>query len=483
MFAMACTRRVAPASSVPQVTHGLQVGDVGGGRALVWARANEASRLLLEWDTSDKFTQPRAVTGGLATPGTGLATTVALAGLPDGQTIFVRGTFAREAATGRSEYAVARFQTPRTDKFRIAWTGDTCGQGFGRNPDFGGLVGYKAMREANPAMWVHSGDMIYADNPILAELKVGDKVWKNVTNEHVARVAQTLADYRARYQYSLDDEHVRALAAEVPIVAQWDDHEIHNNWWPHQNLAKEDKRYTIEPDASVLAGFARRAMLEWTPAPAGLVQRVIHYGPLVDIIVMDCRSFRTPNPDGAAPAEMLGAAQAAWFIDAVASSKARWKVIACDQPLGVVIKDGPGDVRREGFADGAPPVSGREVELAKIFAALEERHVKNVVWITADVHYAAAHHYDPSRAVFQHFEPFWELVAGPIHAGSFGPNGLDPTFGPEATFVWAPDHQDAAPWDGFQSFGTLDVTAEALTCAIVGIDGKPRHTLEIPYVG
>ncbi|HEY0254996.1 MAG TPA: alkaline phosphatase D family protein, partial [Kofleriaceae bacterium] len=273
--------------------------------------------------------------------------------------------------------------------------------------------------------------------------------------------------------------HARALAAEVPIVAQWDDHEIHNNWWPHQNLALEDSRYTIERDASVLAGYARRAMLEWTPAPAGPVQRVIHYGPLLDIIVLDCRTFRTANPTGSADAGMLGAAQVQWFIDAVTSSRARWKVIACDQPLGLVIGDGPDDARREGWADGDPAIHGRERELAKILAAI--RGHKNLLWITADVHYAAAHRYDPARARFTEFDPFWELIAGPIHAGSFGPNTLDPTFGPEATFVWAPDHQNASPWDGFQSFGTIDVTPDALSCALVGIDGKPRHTLQLPY--
>jgi alkaline phosphatase D len=483
LAATACTRRVTPASAPPTVTHGLQVGDVGGGRALVWGRASEPSRLLLEWDTTDKFSNPRAVQGPVVTPESGLAATVAIDGLPDSQTIFVRGRFEREAQRGASNGEIVKFQTPRSDKFRLAWTGDTCGQGFGRNPEFGGLVGYKAMREAQPALWVHSGDMIYADNPILAELKIGDRVWKNVTNENVARVAQTLADYRARYQYTLDDDHARALAAEVPIVAQWDDHDVHDNWWPHRSLKLEDPRYTIEDDASVLAAFARRAMLEWTPAPPGLVQRVVHYGPLMDIIVMDCRSFRTPNPTGSGDAEMLGAVQVAWLIDAIASSKARWKVIACDQPLGVVIGDGPDDTRREGFADGDPGIHGREVELAKILGELKHRGVKNMVWITADVHYAVAHHYDPTRATFHDFDPFWELVAGPIHAGSFGPNKLDPTFGPEATFVWAPDKQNAAPWDGFQSFGTIDVTADALTCALVGIDGKPRHTFDIPYQG
>ena len=35
-------------------------------------------------------------------------------------------------------------------------------------------------------------------------------------------------------------------------------------------------------------------------------------------------------------------------------------------------------------------------------------------WITADVHYCAAHEYHPTRAKFTDFDPFWEFVAGPL---------------------------------------------------------------------
>jgi len=175
LAATACTRRVRPASPVPEITHGVQVGDVGGGGAFVWARCSEPARLVVEWDTTEAFGRARIVRGPVVTPDSGLAATVKLDGVPDDQRVFVRARFEREAASGTSAFAFARFQTPRTDKFRIAWTGDTCGQGYGRNPDFGGLVGYKAMREAAPALWVHSGDMIYADNPILAEMKVGER--------------------------------------------------------------------------------------------------------------------------------------------------------------------------------------------------------------------------------------------------------------------------------------------------------------------
>jgi hypothetical protein len=38
--------------------------------------------------------------------------------------------------------------------------------------------------------------------------------------------------------------------------------------------------------------------------------------------------------------------------------------------------------------------------------------------LTADMHYTAAHHFDPNRAVFGEFEPFWEFVSGPLHAGT-----------------------------------------------------------------
>jgi alkaline phosphatase D len=90
---------------------------------------------------------------------------------------------------------------------------------------------------------------------------------------------------------------------------------------------------------------------------------------------------------------------------------------------------------------------------------------------------------DPSRATGASFDPFWEFVAGPIHAGSFGPNVLDPTFGPEVAFQWAPapGQSNLAPWDGLQSFGTIDVTADALTVALHGIDGRERYRVELPH--
>jgi len=468
-------------AALPLVTHGVQAGEVQTGRARVWARCNEPARMVVEWSTSERGAMQR-VMGPLVTPASDHAGSVQLMGLPDAQRIRYRVRFEREAARGESDWASGSFATPHPTTFRVAGTGYTCRPGLGPNPDWGGLKGYAALRAAQPALLVHSGDMIYADNPIEPEhITLAGRVWKNISNERVARVAQELDDFRARFAYNLEDEHVRALAAEVPVIAAWDDHETRNNWWPGQQL--DDKRYTKERDASTLAARAKQAFFEWNPIGEGPIHRVIHYGPLLDIVVLDARTFRTPNDAGTDPSRvMLGAEQARWIVDTLATSKARFKLVACDQPLSLVIPD---DDRQEGFANGiAGPPLGRELELAKLLAALKSRGVKNVIWVTADVHYAAAHSFDPTRAGLD-YEPFWEFVAGPIHAGTFGPNDLDPSLGAELKFIWAPPPGtgNLAPWDGLQTFGTLDVTPDAVTVGLWGIDGKQRFSVAVPYVG
>lgn len=477
--ASACVHAPAVHGRGPTITHGVQTGDVQDGHALVWGRCDEPARMLVEWSTSPSFNKGSiTVAGPVVGPATDGAGVVWLRGLPDAQRISYRVRFEREAARGTSRWASGTFKTPRADRVRIAWTGDTCGQGYGRNPEWGGLRGYAAILAAQPDLFVHSGDMIYADNPILPEQVLGDgRVWRNVSDEHVARVAETLADFRARFAYNLADEHVQALAAEVPVVAQWDDHEVHNNWWPGQRLA--DDRYA-ERDASILAARAARAQREWTPIGGPTIHRVLHHGPLLDVVVVDLRAFRSANDENRGSSRsMLGAAQARWLIETLRRSRARWKIVACDQPLGLIVGDGPD--RQEGFANGDGPPLGRERELAGVLEGI--RGVAGVVWLTADVHYAAAHHYDPGRARGCSFDPFWEFVAGPIHAGSFGPNALDPTFGPEVRFQWAPPAGTAnlAPWDGLQSFGTVDVTAENLRVTLWGIDGRPRFAVDLPF--
>lgn len=55
------------------------------------------------------------------------------------------------------------------------------------------------------------------------------------------------------------------------------------------------------------------------------------------------------------------------------------------------------------FTQGRPEALGRELKVSRLLSWIKVDQVRNVVWFTADVHYTAAHHYDPSRAVFDDF--------------------------------------------------------------------------------
>lgn len=480
MVACADKRIVTPRTR-PVITHGVQCGDPSAGRAVVWARCSEPARMFVEWDTTDRFATAHRIAGPLASSARDNVGMAELAGLPDGQSIFYRVRFEREHGPGSSEWVVGTLRTPRSDRVRVAWTGDTCGQGFGRNAEWGGLKGFAAIRAARPDVFINSGDLIYADNPILATKPLGGgRVWKNETNEYVLRVAQTITDFRARFAYNFEDEHLRALAAEVPVIAQWDDHETHNDWFPGQIL--DDERYQ-QRQVDVLAAMSLQATHEWTPIAGPTIHRVIHYGPLLDVFVLDCRSFRGANDANLGDGAMLGAKQLDWLVRELTTARARWKIIACDQPIGLVIPDSD---RHEGFANGDPgEPAGRERELATLLHAMKQAAIKNVVWVTADVHYAAAHHFDPARGKAGDFDPFWEFIAGPIHAGSFGPNPLDPTLGPEVRFQWTPEPgvENVGPLENLLNFGTLDITRDSLTAIIWGIDGRERFKVEIPFVG
>jgi alkaline phosphatase D len=151
-------------------------------------------------------------------------------------------------------------------------------------------------------------------------------------------------------------------------------------------------------------------------------------------------------------------------------------------PIGLVVRDGPGDF--EALANGDGPPLGRELETADLLRFLKGERIRNVVWLTADVHYAAAHHYDPARARFADFSPFWEFVAGPLHAGTFGPGVLDDTFGPEAKFCGIPKglKPNRPPSEGYQFFGLarIDGKTEALTVSLHDREGRQVYSVELP---
>ncbi|GEB61581.1 alkaline phosphatase D family protein [Streptomyces gardneri] len=459
-------------SGRPRAGWGVQTGDVTASSGLVWVRADRPARMLVETSASESFRRVRRHHGPLVGAGTDFTGTTALRGLPAGEQIHYRVTLADPDDPRRTgEPVVGTFRTAperRRDGVRFLWSGDIAGQGWGINPDIGGFRAYEEMRRLDPDFFLCSGDSIYADGVIQPSVTLPDgRIWRNVTTPEKSKVAETLAEYRGNFRYNLLDHNVRAFNAQVPSVVQWDDHEVRNNWYPGQIL--DDVRYS-EKDVDVLAARALRAFGEYTPvstlharggaeARAGRMHRVVRYGPLLDVFVLDMRSYRNANSPGRQADDttgILGAEQLAWLKRELAASTAVWKVLAADMPLGLVVPDGSANFEAVAQGDPGAPL-GRELQIAELLRFVKHRRITGTVWLTADVHYTSAQHYAPERAAFQDFAPFWEFVSGPLAAGGFPANALDATFGPERVFVRAPERANLSPMESPQYFGEVDI--------------------------
>lgn len=455
-----------------QISHGIQSGDVGDGSGVVWSRADRPSRMRVEIATTDSFRNIRSTVFVDALPESDFTAKALLENLPPDQDIFYRISFQDLSSAVFGEPQIGRFRTPPSTRRSVSfvWSGDTMGQGWGIDRSRGGMRTYATMLRNQPDFFIHCGDNIYADCPIVAEKKLPDgSVWRNIVTEEKSKPAETLAEYRGNYKYNLLDENLRVFNAAVPTFALWDNHEVMESWWPNEALPKgpEGERNTL-----VFAARARRAFHEFLPlretmAEPGRIYRKIQYGPLLDVFMLDMRSYRGPDghsdrilrPDD----YLLGPEQVAWLKRELAASQATWKVIAADSPIGYVLNT-PAN-------ESADAPCGRALEIADLLSFIKHASIHNTLWITADLHYTAAHFYDPHRAKFFDFEPFWEFVSGPLHAGTWTPVPLDRTFGPQVVFQNAPTKEQGdnlAPCYGLQFFGhvAIDGAAETLTVTL-----------------
>ena len=479
----------------PGFPSGVQSGDVLHTSGMVWSRTDRPARMWVEWSTAPSFSNVQRLRGPYAQEVTDFTARVDLTGLPPGQDVFYRVQWEDMAGGAMSETVPGHLRTAPAGRrdIRFVWSGDTAGQGWGISEAFGGMKIYEAMRQRNPDFFIHSGDTIYADGPIQAEVKISEgpqagTVWKNLVTEEKSKVAETLKEFRGAYRYNMLDAPMRRFNSEVMQIWQWDDHEVTNNWSAAKDLSA-DARYT-EKSVPLMTARATRAFLENAPMrwhaqqEEERVYRKLPYGPLLDVFVIDMRSYRGPNttnlqPEANAESRYLGAEQIAWLKRELKASKAVWKVIASDMPLGLVVgdgKDAQGRDKFEAVANGDNgPALGRELEIADILRFIKHGKVRNTVWLTADVHYTAAHYYNPVRAGFTDFDPFWEFVSGPLHAGTFGPNRKDTTFGLEVKFEKAPDggRINLSPAEGMQYFGEVQIDAKtsAMTVHLRDLNG------------
>jgi len=169
---------------------------------------------------------------------------------------------------------------------------------------------------------------------------------------------------------------------------------------------------------------------------------------------------------------MLGADQRAWLERALIDSDATWRIVVTSVPLSI-----PTGTKESGLDSWA----GFGSELRTLFEPLAAAGISNTVWITTDVHFATGFRYTPFPDRPEFF--LHEIVTGPMNAGLFPTDAVDPTFHPERLFFYAPA-EPVTSWANarrFMNFGTISVNeAGDMTVAVVNGDGETVWTSPIP---
>jgi len=267
--------------------------------------------------------------------------------------------------------------------------------------EYGYFSAYRHAAEENPDFGVFLGDYIYeyADrNPKRPKVRVHSG----------GKECETLDEYRARYtQYRLDP-NLQFLHQTMPTLVTWDDHEVQNDYADKWGQDFQD------PDAFLKRrAAAYRAYYEFMPVkpvfsmPHGPDMRLYDrydFGDLLRVDLIDGRQYRSKEacygdpkknaghgggghletpaacPELMDPSRsMIGMAQEAWLFDGLATSKAKWNVIANDVLMARLSQGDQGGYWTDDW-DGYPQSRDR---LMRHIAAAKP---SNPVVITGDIH-------------------------------------------------------------------------------------------------
>lgn len=461
-----CGLRGAPGAP-PALTHGAAVGEVSDVSAVIWGRCDRAGALHARLGDGREMQvdvdAERDFTGRI-----GLAALTANTPYSYRVWCSAGGDNERGDRDGADGHFVTAPAPDEVRPLRILWSGDLGGQNVCRDAARGYPI-FSVMAARKADLFIALGDMIYGDDACLATGRYGNAQFPGPPP------ARDRAGYWAHWRYNRADPAQQAFLAGTPMAAVWDDHEIINDAGPLHDSPRDAPDLHLMPPA-LDAFLDYQPLLPPSDEPTRLYRRQ-RWGKHVEIFLLDTRQYRDSNaaPDDAgAPKTMLGPEQRRWLEEAVASSTATWKIIVASVPLSI-------PTNGDGFASGDTD-RGFEHEAAELFAVLHARGVRNPLWLTTDVHFATGLLYRPIAD-----DPQWEsreLITGPLNAGVFPQQALDPTFHPERLFFYAPptadsiaSYADAQQWF---NFGVLEVLASGrLSASIVNGNGQTVYRMTL----
>lgn len=380
---------------------GVASGDPLPDGVILWTRLIGGATALpdavdVQWQVADDESFSRVVGSGTVVAGAPLAHSVHVdaRGLLPGRDYFYRFRALGELSpVGRTRTAAAAGDALARLRFGIV----NC-QDFQN----GYWPAYVGLADEDLDVVLHLGDYIYEYDP---HSRFADR---NHTTPQSPGLDQlvTLEDYRARHAQYKGDPALQAAHAAFPWIVTWDDHEVENNY--AGRIDEVGDSGARRQDAAQFArqrAAAYQAYYEHMPIRADLtpgsddlrIFRRFDFGGLARIQVLDTRQYRTDQPGGFAAdfglasagtanttGTLTGEDQEAWLKDGLATSSARWNVIAQQVMMSRIKFPNPLLV---------PPVlanldqwDGYAPQRTRLLQYLSDARIANPVVLAGDIH-------------------------------------------------------------------------------------------------
>jgi alkaline phosphatase D len=337
-------------------------GDVTSDGAIVWLRAEPGSEVVLHYSSDRTFSRFSSAGPFRVDKEADHTVKIELQKLEPGTTYFYYAAVERR----KPGYLASFLTAPApSDAARVSFcfSGDT-------RESYQPFTIMNAVRAQRPDFFLHLGDTIYAD---------------------FGGQARRLSEFWAKYRANRNDPATQFCFFETSTYVVWDDHEVVNNY-----LA-----------GNPLAPTARKAFLDYWPIrrhpdDPDRIYRSFRWGRAMELFLLDTRQYRDPGRG-----TMLGKAQKDWLFKGLAASSAMFKFVATSVPMA-----GGGIDRWDGYP----------AERAELLRLIREKRITGVVFLSADLHYAAVTSIPKSHGLK-------DITAGPLAAPlNRVTNGFAPQF-------------------------------------------------------
>lgn len=467
------------------LTHGIAVGDVTDKRAILWTRANRSAMMHARVYRSRDgvMVQEKIVAVG---PNTDYTGKVLVNALEPRQRYHYDIWLSDEEDNHKTPKQRGHFLTaPSQDDqaaVTFAWSGDLGGQNVCRDA----REGYPIFRHIDGKQldfFVGLGDMIYADNTCRHKGR-----WRNKQLPGLLTKAATLPAYWKAWRYNRGDLGFQHLLKTTSYYAVWDDHEVVNDFGPKHDTRQAPPYVPGKP----LMPTGKRAFRDYNPVATNPKDphqffRTIRWGKHVEFFVLDTRQYRDKNTAQDSPEHpksMLGSKQLSWFKKTLKASDATWKFVISSVPLSIPTGTYAKKNGHDGWANFGSR-TGFERELQQLLTFMAKHKQNNLIWLTTDVHFAAAFEYQPfkKQAKYKAFK-FHEFIVGPLSAMLFPNWSYDKSFGAQRLFLYGAKSgrmvktwPDAKRW---MNFGQIHINAKGhLSFDIVNGQGQKVYTLKL----